>query len=139
MRRSLIVLAGLFTVAAAPPIKPGQWETSNVITAIDMPGDPGGVAKSMVGKTTVVKSCITAAQAASGPESLFKATGGKCRYDRFNLAGGRVDAAMSCGPVGMSSTMSGTMTPTSYQVTGRTKTPMMTMTSTTKGRWIGAC
>lgn len=138
MRRSLIVLAALFVAAAAPPIKPGQWEIANTITAIDMPSDPGGIAKSMVGRTTVMKNCVTPAQVAAGPEGVFKATGGKCRYDKLTIAGGRIEGAMSC-PGTLSSTVSGTMTPTAYQLTGRTKTAMMTMTSMTKGRWLGPC
>lgn len=136
--------AATVALAQATPVQPGEWETKVTIDAVDMPGAPPMVANMMRGRTTTVKHCITAADAAKGPQEMLKSNK-SCTFTRYSMAGGKLSSEMVCKQGGstMTATSTGSFTPTSFTGTGKAVTTggamPMTMSSTTVGRRIGDC
>lgn len=101
-------------------MSPGRWESTVTIQDVSMPGMPpeiGAQMKAQMGKPQMVASCLTEADVKKPGEKLFAGGAGKnCRYDRFAMAGGKIDAAMTCqdGDAKQSMTMTGTYDPESY-------------------------
>lgn len=99
---------------------PGRWQTKVTVEEMTIPGMPPGLQAKMkqhlAGRQTATElSCLTAADARRPGGSFF---GGQkasnCRYDRFTMSGGRIDAVMRCqgdGPGTMVMTVAGTYTP----------------------------
>ncbi len=133
-------------------VNPGRWEGKMTMHDLDMPNLPAAAKEqmtaSMASETSFV-SCVT-------PEDVKKQkaffTGDKndksCKYDRFTMAGGKIDAVMHCdrGDAGkMASTMSGSYSPDSYSMTMDSKAegkgPMgaMTIKMSVEARRVGAC
>ena len=139
----LIAAAPTGLLAQAVSIQPGQWETTLKIQSMTMEGAPPQVAAMMRGHTTTVRSCLTAADAAKGPQELLK-TNKSCSFTRYDMAGGRLSTEMVCRQGGSTTTATstGSYTPTSMTAqshvvgTGRMA---MNMTSTVTGRRIGDC
>jgi Protein of unknown function (DUF3617) len=81
--------------------EPGKYRITTKFTKVSMPGLPPAVAAnagkmfSDTGQST--EFCLTPEQASLGYEEMTKrAAQGKCTYERFSAAGGRLDAAMTC-------------------------------------------
>jgi hypothetical protein len=145
MRRiaSFVVLAASPALAAAQAVQPGQWDILTTVQSVDMPGAPPQMAAMMKGRPIRVSQCITAADAAKGPQQLMKSNK-QCRFTRYSMTGGRLSSEMVCDQGGgtMTATSTGSFTPTSFTTTGRTVmtgAQKMTMTATTVGKRIGAC
>lgn len=146
-RRAVITAAVLFAgtaLAQSSTIQPGMWEATITTSGIEMPGAPPQAAAMMGNRPPVtVRRCVTPEQAAS-PQALLAAKK-SCRFPRYVLAGGRVDAEMVCEEGGgtMHATSTGSYTPISYDVTTRmaSSAPGMTMTMTSHavGHRVGAC
>lgn len=92
--------------ASAIKLQPGQWE--HKIEIVDVSVDEsklspeeqkflGAMMKAMVGKVTTNTSCLTEEEAAK-PDAAFLAGTDKdeCTYDRFDVSGGKIDAAIRC-------------------------------------------
>ena len=139
------VLAGsgsAVAAGAAGAFQPGQWEITTRMLAMEMPGMPAGLVKSMIGKPMTIRHCLSAADAASDPQALLRKSGANCSYGNFRMSGGTVDATMSCKQGGnvMTGRTSGRYTPTSYDMTSQMSTSSgMKSTSTATGKWIGPC
>jgi hypothetical protein len=136
-------LAATPALAAAQGVQPGQWEILTTVQSIDMPGAPPQVAAMMKGKPIRISQCITAADAAKGPQEMMKSNK-QCRFTRYSMVGGKLSSEMVCNQGGgtMTATSSGTFTPTSFTTSGRsvmTGAQKMTLTATTVGKRIGAC
>ena len=130
-------------LAQASGIQPGQWETTVTIDSMEMPGAPAGIAKMMVGKTTRVTHCMTAEEAARGPQEMLKSNK-SCTFTRYSMAGGRIDSEMTCkqGAQTTIAVSTGSFTPTSFTAKGRmvsTGQMATTMTMTSVGRRVGDC
>ncbi len=137
------VALGGVALAEGLPIQAGMWETAVTTTAIDMPNAPPQVAAMMKGRTTTVRHCVTAEEAANGPQAMLK-SGKSCSFGRYTVAGGRFDAEMTCSEHGstMTATSSGSYTPTSYSGTSHivmSGGTGMSITSTSSAHRIGAC
>lgn len=140
--------------AAGPAhFSPGEWETRVEITDIDMPGVPPQVRDRMMGAmkaVRTVKTCVTAEQA-SKPQSdvLTGKTDGRCTYDSYDMADGRIDARMHCtAPQGgsMTQTIAGTFTETSFALASEMRSSggpggagAMHMKAKTSGSRLGDC
>jgi hypothetical protein len=97
--------------------KPGLYKQSLSITKIEIPGAPPGTAAQMqaaMSKADESSLCITAEMADKGFRDMFdKASkSGDCKYDRFDVSGGKVDALLHCenpdrgkGTIAMSGTV----------------------------------
>jgi Protein of unknown function (DUF3617) len=113
-------------VAAArgdtPFISPGRWESTVTIKEVSMPGLPPEATaqmKAQMGKSQSVISCVTEADVKKPSADFFAGGASKdCRYDRFAMAGGKVDAAMTCNRGGASQKMkmTGSYSPESYNM-----------------------
>ena len=89
------------TAAAAAGVhfKPGLYQTKIDIKSFDMPGMPAAVAAGVKGSVAgkPLTYCLSAEDAAKGAEAMkTHMAKGKCQFDRFDVAGGTIDTAMSC-------------------------------------------
>lgn len=91
--------------AASSFISPGHWEGKVTITRMDSPGMdklPPEMRKRMKDRMMAGQSfasCVTAEDVKSPKAGMF---GGdkSCRYDHFTMAGGSIDAKMTCESMG---------------------------------------
>lgn len=139
----VMVLGTLPATATAQTVQPGMWETSITTDSVEMADAPPGMAQAMRGRTVKTKNCITPEQAARGPQDMLKADK-SCKFARYTVAGGRLSSEMTCNSHGMkmTATSTGTFTPTSFAMKGRTVMTgdmAMTVSSTITGRRLGPC
>jgi hypothetical protein len=91
---------------------------------MSMPGMPAQVQAQMKNmmaskQAHTFKSCITQADVKRPNEGFFSGKNNQCRYDHFNMGGGKIDAAMHCATgegQQMAMNLSGTYGPESYDV-----------------------
>ena len=93
--------------------RPGRWQGSFKLESMDMPGMPPQARAQMnksMGAEQTYFTCLTPEQAAKPDASFFQKSAPGCVYNNFSMAGGKLDAQMTCpagrGPTQM--TMSGT-------------------------------
>lgn len=130
-------------------LQPGQWETTTLITAMDVAGLPAGATQAATGTRTTTSNCITPAQAAQPDANILSGTkDGNCAYQRFSMAGAKIDAAMTCTPAGapgrIAMTLAGTHARDRFDMGMAMNTSLpgglaMTMKATVAGRRTGAC
>jgi Protein of unknown function (DUF3617) len=107
--------------------EPGRYRATTKFTNVSIPGMPPAAAAraskmfSQTGHSS--EFCITPEQARMGYEEMTRrAAQGKCTYERFSAAGGKLDAAMTCDTGrGMTTKtqVSGTFTTTGSNMTMR--------------------
>ena len=152
MRVLVLFAAVLATATTAAAIEPGKWETTGRTVDFDMalpPGVPAGmmdmVKKQMVGKDYSSTQCITRDDLQNAPEKMFRQSEGQCRYDRFSMADGKLDAVATCKMQGttMRMTMTGTHSANAYStrmtMAGDGQMGRMTIVSEGSGKRIGDC
>lgn len=95
--------SGQVKTAAAQVAKPqpGKYRTTLTVAKVGFPGMPAQLAGrmgEMFAKTGQSHEfCLTLADADKGFEDFTKrAAQGDCKYERFSMAGGKIDARMSC-------------------------------------------
>ncbi len=81
--------------------KPGLYKQSMTISKFEIPGAPPAAAAQMqaaMGKAQEHNFCMTAEMANQGFRDMFNKVGksGECKYDRFDVSGGRIDALLHC-------------------------------------------
>ena len=81
--------------------KPGLYKQSRTITKFEIPGTPPEAAARMqaaMGKVQDVNFCMTPEMANQGFRDVADKVGkGRdCKYDRFDVSGGRIDALLHC-------------------------------------------
>ncbi len=101
-------------------VNPGLWRSTVTVDEMTIPGMPPEVAaqmKSAQGRSQASEQCLTPDQARRPKEGFF---GGKenCRYERFAMGNGKIDAVMNCGEDGATQkmTMAGTYSGDSYRM-----------------------
>jgi hypothetical protein len=102
--------------------QPGQYKATITMTGIEIPGMPPEMAGHGAGLTTTNEYCLTEENVAKGYEEMMKrGQNGECTYERFNIAGGDLDAVMVCKtPEGTARMeMVGTVTPTASDFTAK--------------------
>jgi hypothetical protein len=102
-------------------VSPGKWESKLTLLEMSMPGMPPEAAAQMkktVGTSTHL-SCLTAEQARRPKEDFFAGANKNCRYDRFSMGQGKIDAVMNCKDAQSSQTMvmAGTYSANAYAMT----------------------
>ena len=92
--------------------RPGRWQGTFKLESMDMPGMPPQAREAMkksMGTTQTYFTCLTPEQAAKPDASFFQKSAPGCVYEHFTMAGGKLDAEMTCpaghGPTKM--TMAG--------------------------------
>jgi hypothetical protein len=130
--------------------QPGEWETKVEVVNAEIPGVPPAMAEQMRKAMTIntsVTDCMTPEQAERPSEGLFARDQGECRFDRYDMRGGRIDGAMTCTSAGEGTariTMQGSYTPTSFEMrntvdASRGGGQAMKMESRVTGRRLGEC
>lgn len=133
--------------AEMPKPKPGLYKTTIVMTDLQIPGMPPEMKGHGAGMTRTMEECLTQEKVDKGYEALIKqGQDGDCSYEKFNAAGGKIDAVMVCQSQGRSArmTMSGTTTETSADLNATMAMDFDgagegTMTFTAKHERIGDC
>ncbi len=130
-------------------INPGLWRTSMTIDEMTVTGMPPAAAaqmQKMQGRTTSDEKCLTAEDVKQPKENFF---GGEesCRYERFDMGNGKIDAVMNCSAGGATQkmTMAGTYSGDAYnmrmamQSAGGGETAGMGMKMRVDAKRIGQC
>jgi hypothetical protein len=129
--------------------QPGRWEASFTLKKIDIPGLPPQAREAMGKQMSgihAVATCLTPEQANKPDGGFFQPGAKDCKYDRFVMADGRIEATMTCGKPAAAQTMTlaGTYSDTEYDLEVTSKGDMqpgmpMTMELGVKARRTGAC
>jgi hypothetical protein len=110
--------------------RPGRWRQEVKIESMDMTDLPPEAQAMMSEMGKVVHTgytCLTPAQAEKPDASFFQQAAANCKYDHFTMAGGKLDAKMTCteGETQQVSTMKGTFSPESYDLEIDMRAPVM--------------
>ena len=101
-------------------VRPGRWESKVTIEEMSIPGmgDMTEQMKSMGKSIDTHASCLTEEEAKRPKEDFFAGDNKNCRYDHFNMAGGKIDAVMKCtgGDATQVMTLTGGYTPDTYNM-----------------------
>ena len=102
-------------------VRPGKWSSKVTFEEFNMPGAPAGaksVLESMNQRTAATETCLTPEDAKRPKEDFFAGADKNCRYERFDMGGGKIDAVMKCTSegAGQTMTMTGTYGPNDYQM-----------------------
>lgn len=132
-------------------VNPGKWVTTVAVEEMTMPGMPPQAAaqmKAVMGGTHTVQSCLTPEEVKQPKAGFFGAAEKDCRYDHFTMAGGKIDAALTCTRNGTTQIMqmAGTYSPDAYSMvvttssTGGTgPSAGMKMRMRSEAKRLGAC
>jgi hypothetical protein len=135
-------------------VRPGKWRSTVTVDQLAVPGMPPELAErmkaAMAQRTpTQTDSCLTPEDAKRPKEDFFGGADKSCRYDRFTMAAGKIDAVMKCSAGGASQTMTmnGTYSPDDYRMRmtvdaaqgGSATERGMNMTMRVEAKRIGAC
>ncbi|AQR73703.1 DUF3617 domain-containing protein [Sphingomonas sp. LM7] len=106
---------------AAPQLSPGRWEGSASIVSMEIPGLPPEQAakmKSAMGTGQPFASCLTPEQAKKPAADFFAGGQKDCKYEKFTMADGKLDAKMQCKSGGMTvdMTMDGKFASDNFQM-----------------------
>lgn len=144
-----VAAADVAAEASKLKLQPGEWETTTTLTALDVPGLPADAAKAATGTPTTTRNCVTPEQAAKpGADFLSGTADGNCTYQRFSMANGGIDAAMTCRPAAAPGAVAvrlhGGYAPSAFAMGMEMKTDLpggaaMTMRARVAGRRIGPC
>jgi Protein of unknown function (DUF3617) len=103
-------------------VSPGRWQTTMTIKDMSIPGLPPQMAERMkahMGSAKTFETCLTPEEAKKPKEDFFAKGNGNCRYDKFSVGGGKVDAVMQCseeGGMARTMTMNGSYGPDAYHM-----------------------
>lgn len=137
---------------AASDIKPraGQWESTMKIEKLEMKGLPPEAASAMqkqMGMAQTFATCLTPEEAEKPNAGFFQGNKGTdCQYEKFSMAGGAIDAVLTCKQGGQSQhmTMKGKYAEDSYDIRitsdGEAQPGMpMSMAMTISSKRTGEC
>ena len=150
MRTAKLLAAFPLLLAAAPtpPLAPGLWQETLVYALDSVNGSEDAAAhmQSTLPSPQPRRDCYTAADLAD-PRTIFLAGAeGSCRFGRFTMAGGRIDAVGDCSD-GHGQTMhvvgAGHYNQTGYDFdftgTGQAGKLSLAFRGRDSGRRVGAC
>ena len=129
-------------IAAAPPgaLQAGEWEIV-FDGSVTFPGSRPGDQPARHSFSHSRYICIPPAQAARPDPGVFFESRSKCRYDRFAMGGGMIDAVLKCE--GDTLRVRGTYEAGRFEVTpgpkGLIRSLMENQDWHTRGRHVGDC
>ncbi len=144
-------VAAKVDAAGGARFNPGEWETTVETISIDIPGLEGPMkdemTKLMLQKKQVGKNCVTPEQAKSPPAEVLAQSKGRCTYETFNMASGKIDGTLVCDADTGKMTMkiSGTFSDDAFAIDNDMETTMpggartMKIKAKTSGRRLGDC
>jgi hypothetical protein len=133
--------------------QPGRWQTTTEVIEAEVPGVPPQMVdqlrQQMMAKSTIT-SCMTPEQAQTPTEKMFGGEQGNCRFERFTMANGRIDAAMTCTGDARAQqqaanvTLKGDFTATTFDLESRIEAapgsgPAIKMRSKVSAKRLGEC
>jgi hypothetical protein len=129
-------------------VSPGKWQSKVTFEEMTIPGLPKEATAQMqgfAGQSTTSENCLSEEDAKKPKEDFF--AGGKgCTYERFTMAGGKIDASMSCKEDQQTSsvTMQGNYAADTYDArmtmtTANGEQAGMTMRMRVEAKRVGAC
>lgn len=133
-------------------VRPGLWQSKVTIEQMEIPGVPPETQQRM--KTMMAENqphgfetCLTPEDVKQPKEDFFAGKNNECRYDRFSMGGGKIDAVMRCGEKsGENQVMqlAGTYSPDAYQMQMSTKAEGrpdggMSMKMRVEAKRVGEC
>ncbi|MCB2061772.1 MAG: DUF3617 domain-containing protein [Novosphingobium sp.] len=130
---------------------PGRWEAQFKIVKMDMPDMPPelqAMFKEQLGKVETSISCLTEEEAEKAEEDFFRppeTKGDECKYNSFDISGGKIEADMTCadGDATQNMKMSGTYGPDAYAMTvaadGNMGEQKMAMEMEIQSKRVGDC
>jgi hypothetical protein len=130
--------------------EPGQWKVVTSMKLLEVEGVPEAAAAQMKGaltRTATNLQCLTP-EDVQKPNMFAGRDNSRCKYDEFNMKGGKIKATMRCpGQAGseMTMTLDGAYAPQSYNVLATMDMQMpnanqkMKMTMQADGTRIGEC
>ena len=130
-------------------LEPGRWESVMKIDKMEIANLPASAKAAMEqqqGTTHTFTTCLTPEEAAKPSASFFQKGASGCTYDHFTMAGGRIDAEMTCkqgtGPTHM--TMKGEYGGDHYAMAIKSQGEMqpgmaMNVAMTINSRRLGDC
>ena len=89
-------------------VRPGKWVSTVTIQEMNVPGMPPEFTarmKEQMAQAREYESCLTPEEAKKPKEGFFAGVDKSCKYDHFEMTGGKIDATMRCNREGMSQTM----------------------------------
>ena len=107
-------------------VRPGMWLSTVTIEEMSIPGMPPEFAakmKEQMVKASNHESCLTPEQAKKPKADFFAGVDKSCRYDHFEMDGGKIDAAMTCthDKLVQKMTMAGSYSPERYDMSMTTR------------------
>ena len=135
---------------AATFVRPGRWESNVTIEEMTMPGMSKEAAthmQSLQGRVQTNASCLTPEDAKKPKEDFFAGNNKSCRYEHFDMEGGKIDALMKCASEGSSNEMTlvGNYTPDTYNMRmtmnakSASRADGMTMKMRVDAKRVGEC
>ncbi|MCP3730639.1 DUF3617 domain-containing protein [Sphingomonas sp. MG17] len=138
--------------AGGTRFKPGKWEMTIQTVSVDIPGLDGEMKKQMtemmLKKVQTSTSCITKKQAESPPAEVIARSQGRCKYENFQMDGGKIDGTLVCPAQGMGGAMkmrvAGTFDDESFAIDNDMEAtspngPAMKIKAKSSGKRIGDC
>ncbi|MFN3989462.1 MAG: DUF3617 domain-containing protein [Erythrobacter sp.] len=128
----LTVAAGTAVLWASEtpvPLASGQWQITQAIETLEVPGLPAAMVERMARdpKNAAPRAfCLGAASGGARPDpALFHALGGDCAWESWEAAGGMLNARLACSPPAgapgsASVSLSGTYTAQSFALRSET-------------------
>jgi hypothetical protein len=134
-------------------VRPGKWASTVTLDEMSAPGMPQGATaqmKQVMASAHTVESCLTPKEAKKPDPNFFSGRDNGCRYDKFTMAGGKIDMTMRCSgghAMGKGSTMhmSGSYAPEEYHMAMENRTDtgtsmgMMVMKMHVDAKRVGEC
>lgn len=131
-------------------VRPGKWQSTVTIQNLSVPGMPPEFTarmKQQMAQARTFESCLTPEQAKKPKEDFFAGVDKSCRYDHFEMSGGKIDAALHCNREGVNQTMTmaGTYSDDHYDMrmsstmAGTGPRGGMSMTMRVDSKRIGEC
>lgn len=133
-------------------VRPGKWESSVRFVSMDAPGMPESartMIQQMNDRRQVFTTCLKPDDVKKPKEDFFAGNkDGNCRYDRFKMGDGKIDAVMRCRQDGATQVMklTGDYSPEAYAMQmamksegGPSGARDMTMNMRVDARRVGDC
>lgn len=128
---------------------PGRWESKMTMEKIELPGMPAemqGAMQQQLGRVQTSISCLTKEQAEKPDGEFFKpANDSGCKYNKFEMGGGTIEADMTCaeGPMTQTMKMTGTYSKQAYAMKvsaeGKMQGQPMSMAMSVESKRVGEC
>ncbi len=138
--------------AGGARFRPGKWEMTVQTLSVDIPGLEGAMKQQMtemmLKKVQTHTSCITKKQAESPPAEVIARSQGRCKYENFQMDGGRIEGTLVCPAQGMGGAMkmrvAGTFDDESFAIDNDMEAtapngPAMKIKAKSSGKRIGDC